>query len=85
VRARRGRDGVAVEVVDSGIGIPPEVLTRIFDPFFTTRDQGAGTGLGLHVAYTVVRKHRGRISVASRPGRTVFTVELPLRLSAAGR
>jgi signal transduction histidine kinase len=85
VRARRGRDGVAVEVEDSGIGIPPEVLTRIFDPFFTTRDQGAGTGLGLHVAYTVVRKHRGRISVASRPGRTVFTVELPLRLSATGR
>lgn len=73
-------DGVVVEVVDSGPGILPEVLPRIFDPFYTTKPVGTGTGLGLHVAYTVVRRHGGHLRVTSRPGRTTFTVELPLRL-----
>jgi signal transduction histidine kinase len=81
VRTAARPDGVVVEVADTGPGIPPESLTRIFDPFFTTRPPGSGTGLGLHVAYTIVRRHRGSIRVASRPGRTVFTVELPLRPS----
>jgi signal transduction histidine kinase len=84
VRAGAGRDGVTVEVEDSGPGIPADVLPRIFDPFFTTKPFGSGTGLGLHVAYSVVRKHRGAISASSRPGRTVFTVHLPLRLAAPG-
>jgi signal transduction histidine kinase len=75
---------VTVEVEDSGPGIPADVLPRIFDPFFTTKPFGSGTGLGLHVAYSVVRKHRGAISASSRPGRTVFTVHLPLRLAAPG-
>jgi signal transduction histidine kinase len=77
--AARG-EGVMVEVVDSGPGIAPEVLPRIFDPFYTTKPVGTGTGLGLHVAYTVVRRHGGQLRVTSRPGRTAFTVELPLRL-----
>jgi signal transduction histidine kinase len=75
------RDGnVVVDVSDTGPGIPPEQLPRIFDPFFTTRPPGSGSGLGLHVAHTIVRRHRGAIDVTSRPGRTVFTVQLPLRL-----
>jgi signal transduction histidine kinase len=75
------RDGcVVVEVSDTGPGIPAAQLSRIFDPFFTTRPPGSGTGLGLHVAHTIVRRHRGAIHVASRPGCTVFTVQLPLRL-----
>jgi signal transduction histidine kinase len=84
IRAGAGRDGVTVEVEDSGPGIPADVLPRIFDPFFTTKPFGRGTGLGLHVAYTVVQEHRGAISVSSRPGRTVFTVHLPLRLPPPG-
>jgi signal transduction histidine kinase len=83
LRAATGRDGVLVSVEDDGPGIPQNVLPRIFDPFYTTKPFGSGTGLGLHIAYTIVRRHRGRIHVDSRPGRTIFTVELPLRLSRA--
>ena len=77
------KDGeVAVETIDNGPGILPEVQPRIFEPFFTTKAPGAGTGLGLHIAYNiVVHKHRGQIQVASRPGETCFRVVLPVRLA----
>ncbi|WP_027891925.1 sensor histidine kinase [Calidithermus chliarophilus] len=68
---------VVVEVEDSGPGIPPEHLPRIFDPFFTTKPLGKGVGLGLSLSYNIVHKHKGHISVASEPGRTVFQVRLP--------
>jgi signal transduction histidine kinase len=80
LRAAPRDGGVVVEVSDTGPGIPAAQLSRIFDPFFTTRPPGSGTGLGLHVAHTIVRRHRGAIHVTSRPGCTVFTVQLPLRL-----
>jgi signal transduction histidine kinase len=80
VAAERTPRGVAVTITDDGPGIPPAVLPRLFEPFFTTKPPGAGTGLGLHIAYdVVVRKHRGQIDVDSRPGHTAFRVELPLR------
>jgi signal transduction histidine kinase len=67
---------VRVEVVDEGVGIPPEVLGRIFEPFFTTRE--TGTGLGLTIVRTIVEKHHGRIAVDSAVGRgTTFTLWLP--------
>ena len=69
-----------VRVVDTGCGIPPEHVNRIFEPFFTTKPVGQGTGLGLSVSYSIVRKHGGRIEVESNPGRgSRFTVSLPLR------
>lgn len=76
--ARRNRDGVEVEVGDTGPGIPVSLKDRIFDPFFTTRTSAGGTGLGLHVARGIVlNQHRGRIEVDSVPGGTVFRVSLP--------
>ena len=69
---------VKVVIADSGSGIPSDVLPRIFDPFFTTKSQGKGTGLGLDVVQKIVRHHRGDISVESRPGRTAFTLLLPV-------
>ena len=70
------REFVKFEVEDSGCGIEPGVLEHIFDPYFTTRS--AGTGLGLSMAYGIVRQSDGHIRVASRPGRgAVFTVLLP--------
>ncbi|HEX3282203.1 MAG TPA: PAS domain S-box protein [Pyrinomonadaceae bacterium] len=68
---------------DTGTGMPEDVRQKIFDPFFTTK--GAhGTGLGLSVSYSIIERHEGSISVASRIGEgTVFTIELPAsRLSA---
>jgi signal transduction histidine kinase len=73
---------VAVEILDNGLGIPLEVQPRIFEPFFTTKAPGAGTGLGLHIAYNiVVHKHHGQIQVASKPGETRFRVVLPVQLA----
>lgn len=69
---------VKVVVSDSGTGIPPENLDRIFEPFFSTKTEKSGVGLGLAVAYGIIKKHGGDIQVQSRPGMgTTFTVLLP--------
>ncbi|MCA9718473.1 MAG: AAA family ATPase [Myxococcales bacterium] len=68
---------VAVHVIDSGPGIPAEILGRIFDPFFTTKRAGEGSGLGLDITRRIVERHDGHITVESRPGRTAFVVRLP--------
>jgi signal transduction histidine kinase len=71
-------EAVTVEVEDDGPGIPSEIRERIFEPFFTTKGPGGGMGLGLEACWNiVVDRHRGTITVESRPGRTVFRVTLP--------
>ncbi|MGB5080331.1 MAG: ATP-binding protein [Burkholderiales bacterium] len=76
--------GVAVDVADTGKGIPEDVLPKIFDPFFSTKEVGKGTGLGLSVSYKIVEQHGGRIEVQSHPGKgTRFTVWFPCRPPAA--
>jgi signal transduction histidine kinase len=68
-----------VAIMDDGPGVPPDIQARIFEPFFTTKDVGDGTGLGLDVARHIVEhRHGGRILLDSEPGRTVFTVCIPL-------
>jgi signal transduction histidine kinase len=80
IRGWREGEEVVLEISDTGVGIPPEILPRIFDPFFTTKDIGHGTGLGLSITYGVVERHHGRIDVASTPGRgSRFTLRLPLK------
>jgi signal transduction histidine kinase len=78
VSAKREGDAVVVRIADDGPGIPDAIKERIFDPFFTTKPVGEGTGLGLDIVRRLVNRNRGAIEVASRPGRTVFTVTLPL-------
>jgi signal transduction histidine kinase/CheY-like chemotaxis protein len=71
------------QVTDNGPGIKADVLPRIFEPFFTTKRIGDGSGLGLSVSHGIVEEHRGRLSVESTPGRTVFTVALPVMVERA--
>jgi two-component system nitrogen regulation sensor histidine kinase GlnL len=73
------RLAIVLEVVDDGPGIPEEILDRIFFPLVSGRE--GGTGLGLTLAQNFVNQHQGTIEVDSRPGRTAFTLLLPLRES----
>jgi signal transduction histidine kinase/CheY-like chemotaxis protein len=69
---------VVIKVVDSGIGMYPEVRSRIFDPFFTTKGK-AGLGLGLAVSFGIIRRHSGNIDVESQYGQgTEFCITLPV-------
>ena len=61
-------DMVGIQISDTGLGIPPEILPRIFDPFFTTKEVGKGTGLGLSTAHGIVKSHGGAIAVESKVG-----------------
>lgn len=66
-------------VKDEGSGIAPDVLPRVFDPFFTTKEPGEGTGLGLSVAYGIVREHDGWIGIETEVGKgSSFSVYLPM-------
>ena len=71
-----------LEVEDHGIGIPDDTLPKVFDPFFTTKEVGEGTGLGLSLAFGIVREHHGWIAVTSEVGKgSCFTVFLPPAIS----
>ena len=74
----RSDGNAVVEVIDSGAGMPPEVLRRLFTPFFTTKPPGLGTGLGLSICQRVVKAMGGEIAAESHPGKgTTFRVRLP--------
>jgi len=76
---------VSLEVIDTGGGIPPEVLGRIFEPFFTTKPVGQGTGLGLPLCLGIVEGHGGTVRVDSKVGEgTTLTIELPVVAAPAG-
>jgi PAS domain S-box-containing protein len=83
VRTGTQNGSVAVEVTDTGSGIPAEHLHRIFDPFFTTKATGRGTGLGLSVSYGIIKEHAGKVDVRSTPGKgTSFRLEFPVARKA---
>ena len=80
INLSKSENSVALSVQDNGVGIPEKNLQRIFDPFFTTKPEGEGTGLGLSVSFGIITRHRGQISVDSKPGLgTTFTILLPIR------
>ncbi len=80
IRTSHDETWVAIEIEDSGAGIPNEIAERIFDPFFTTKEVGKGTGQGLAIARScIVDKLDGEMSFESKPGAgTTFTMKLPL-------
>ena len=72
-----GRQGIALVVADTGIGMSEELLQKVFDPFFTTKRRD-GTGLGLSISQTLISRQGGAMSVESTPGKgTTFTIWLP--------
>jgi len=73
------RDGrVEIRVKDDGNGIPQKIFDKIFQPFFTTKPTGQGTGLGLSLAYDIVKAHGGEIKVETREGEgSEFVIRLP--------
>jgi signal transduction histidine kinase len=71
-------DKVLISVRDNGPGIPEKILDKIFQPFFTTKPTGQGTGLGLSLAYDIVKAHGGEIKVNTRENEgSEFTIQLP--------
>ncbi len=79
LRTRKEDSFVAVEIEDNGPGISDDIQTKIFDPFFTTKAPGEGTGLGLNISRNIIiQKHHGQVTVSSKPGKTSFTVLLPI-------
>ena len=77
-------DYVALDVIDTGTGMPPAVVQRVFEPFFTTKPLGKGTGLGLSMVYGFVRQSGGQVVVDSAPGRgTRMSLLLPRHLGEA--
>lgn len=78
VSTQRKDNAVSIFVKDNGNGIPANIIDKIFQPFFTTKPTGQGTGLGLSLAYDIVKAHGGRIEVSSSEGGAEFTIELPV-------
>jgi signal transduction histidine kinase len=73
---------LAVEIIDNGIGIAPEIKNRILEPFFTTKPMGKGSGLGLDVVRRIIEnRHHGSLAIDSVPGKTCFIVSLPIQLT----
>jgi len=80
ISTRADPEHVVVEIADTGPGMPAGVVARAFEAFYTTKDVGKGTGLGLDIARRIiVERHHGQITVDSRPGETIFRVQLPHR------
>jgi signal transduction histidine kinase len=80
IKAYKQKDGSGFffQVIDTGEGIPKEIIPKIFDPFFTTKHVGQGSGLGLSIVYGIIEQHGGKITVASEVGKgTVFKCFLP--------
>ncbi|MBF0459524.1 MAG: hypothetical protein HQK99_16660 [Nitrospirae bacterium] len=74
-----GNGSIAIEIEDTGAGIPDAIKDKIFQPFFTTSAPGKGTGLGLSVSKKIIEEHGGTISVESTAGKgTIFRIILPV-------
>ena len=74
-----GGRGASISVRDNGPGIPAHIVDKIFQPFFTTKPTGQGTGLGLSLAYDIVKAHGGELKVETKEGEgSEFIIQLPI-------
>ncbi len=78
IETQQENKNVKITISDNGSGIAKENIPKIFDPFFTTKPVGKGTGLGMNIAYNIIKKHKGTIGIKSKVGKgTTFTIILP--------
>lgn len=76
VRCEQNQIKQVVQVIDTGMGIPPELIRRLGEPFYTTKENG--TGLGLMLSHKIIEAHHGTLAITSQPGQgTTVTVTLP--------
>ena len=79
VSTKKVNEDVFISVKDNGNGIPQHVIDKIFQPFFTTKPTGQGTGLGLSLAYDIVKAHGGELKVETKEGDgSEFIIQLPI-------
>jgi signal transduction histidine kinase len=77
VSTKRKDNKIDIKITDNGNGIPQNVVDKIFQPFFTTKPTGQGTGLGLSLAYDIVKAHGGEIKAETKEGKgSEFIVQL---------
>ncbi|MBN1421845.1 MAG: hypothetical protein JXP34_23930 [Planctomycetes bacterium] len=80
-----GDGGIEIRIADTGCGMAPEGVARALEPFFTTKAAGAGTGLGLWLAHSIVEAHRGRLDIESAPEKgTSVRISLPVEGEGSG-
>jgi two-component system NtrC family sensor kinase len=78
VQTKKLNDKIEITVEDNGNGIPQNIVAKIFQPFFTTKPTGQGTGLGLSLAYDIIKVHGGEIKVNTKEGEgSGFIIQLP--------
>lgn len=81
-RSPNGGPGVVIEVKDTGVGIPAELLPRVMEPFVSTKAEGKGTGLGLAICRRIIQEHHGSIEISSESGQgTTVRIVLPVARS----
>jgi signal transduction histidine kinase len=79
VTTKKSNDKIEISVRDNGNGIPQSIVDKIFQPFFTTKPTGQGTGLGLSLAYDIIKAHGGEIKVQTKEGEeSEFVIQLPI-------
>ncbi len=76
-------DKIIIRIMDSGKGIPPEVVNKMMQPFFSTKEIGKGTGLGLSISQGIIDEHQGRLYYDSSSPNTCFVVELPAKMASS--
>lgn len=75
---KRHRLALSLEIEDNGPGIPDSLISKIFFPMVTGRAEG--TGLGLSIAQSIIQQHHGLLECKSKPGKTIFTINLPINI-----
>ena len=79
VSTKKLNNTIQINIGDNGNGIPSSIIDKIFQPFFTTKPTGQGTGLGLSLAYDIVKAHGGELKAETKEGSgTTFTIVLPV-------